>query len=317
MKSDHFTVIAFYEFRKIKSKFIRYKKLFNHFCNEKNIRGTIILSPEGINGTLAGLNDSINEFSLFLNKFNFNNTEIKYSYTKIMPFYKLKIKLKDEIVPFTNKVKNPSKTAKFVKPKDWNNFIKNDSVLIIDVRNKYETKIGRFKNSIDPNTQNFIEFNDFIKSELSNNKDQNIAMYCTGGIRCEKASAYMLQEGFKNIYQLEGGILKYLEEVDQTNTLWEDECFVFDNRVSVNHDLSIGSYELCKGCKEPISKNDKKSDKYELGVSCPNCINKRTNNQKKNSRERQKQIELFEKRGVKTTFDKLDVNTYNKFIQTN
>ena len=317
MNSDHFTVIAFYEFRKIKSKFIRYKKLFNHFCNEKNIRGTIILSPEGINGTLAGLNDSINEFSLFLNKLNFNNTEIKYSYTKIMPFYKLKIKLKDEIVPFTNKVKNPSKTAKFVKPKDWNNFIKNDSVLIIDVRNKYETKIGRFKNSIDPNTQNFIEFNDFIKAELSNNKEQNIAMYCTGGIRCEKASAYMLQEGFKNIYQLEGGILKYLEEVDQTNTLWEDECFVFDNRVSVNHDLSIGSYELCKGCKEPISKNDKKSDKYELGVSCPNCINKRTNNQKKNSRERQKQIELFEKRGVKTTFDKLDVNTYNKFIQTN
>ena len=317
MNSDHFTVIAFYEFRKIKSKFIRYKKLFNHFCNEKNIRGTIILSPEGINGTVAGLNDSINEFSLFLNKLNFNNTEIKYSYTKIMPFYKLKIKLKDEIVPFENKVKNASKTAKFVKPKDWNNFIKNDSVLIIDVRNKYETKIGRFKNSIDPNTQNFIEFSDFIKSELSNNKDQNIAMYCTGGIRCEKASAYMLQEGFKNIYQLEGGILKYLEEVDQTNTLWEDECFVFDNRVSVNHDLSIGSYELCKGCKEPISKNDKKSDKYELGVSCPNCINKRTNNQKKNSRERQKQIELFEKRGVKTTFDKLDVNTYNKFIQTN
>ena len=317
MNSNHFTVITFYEFRKIKSKFTRYKKLFNNFCNERNIRGTVILSPEGINGTVAGLNDSINEFSLFLNKLNFNNTEIKYSYTKIMPFYKLKIKLKDEIVPFTNKVKNPSKTAKFVKPKDWNNFIKNDSILIIDVRNKYETKIGRFKNSIDPNTQNFIEFSDFIKSELSNNKDQNIAMYCTGGIRCEKASAYMLQEGFKNIYQLEGGILKYLEEVDQTNTLWEDECFVFDNRVSVNHDLSIGSYELCKGCKEPISKNDKKSDKYELGVSCPNCINKRTNNQKKNSRERQKQIELFEKRGIKTTFDKLDVNTYNKFIQTN
>ena len=258
MKSNHFTVIAFYEFKKIKSKFIKYKKLFNNFCNEKNIRGTVILSPEGINGTVAGLNDSINEFSLFLNKLNFNNTEIKYSYTKIMPFYKLKIKLKEEIVPFANKVKYPSKTGKFIKPKDWNNFIKNDSVLIIDVRNKYETKIGRFKNSIDPNTDNFIEFNNFIKSKLSKNKDQNIAMYCTGGIRCEKASAYMLQEGFKNIYQLEGGILKYLKEVDQKNTLWEDECFVFDNRVSVNHDLDIGSYELCKGCKEPISKTDKK-----------------------------------------------------------
>ena len=165
MKSDHFTVIAFYEFRKIKSKFIRYKKLFNHFCNEKNIRGTIILSPEGINGTVAGLDDSISELVLFLSKLNFNKTEIKYSYTKIMPFYKLKIKLKEEIVPFANKVKNPSKTGEFVKPKNWNNFIKNDSFLIIDVRNKYETKIGRFTNSTDPNIKKFIEFNDFIKSK--------------------------------------------------------------------------------------------------------------------------------------------------------
>ena len=293
MKSDHFTVIAFYEFRKIKSKFIRYKKLFNHFCNEKNIRGTIILSPEGINCTVAGLDDSISELVLFLSKLNFNKTEIKYSYTKIMPFYKLKIKLKQEIVPFANKVKNPSKTGEFVKPKNWNNFIKNDSFLIIDVRNKYETKIGRFTNSTDPNIKNFIEFNDFIKSKLSKNKDQNIAMYCTGGIRCEKASAYMLQEGFKNIYQLKGGILKYLEEVDQKNTLWEDECFVFDNRVSVKHNLSTGSYELCKGCKDPISNDDKKSEKYEIGVSCPNCFNKRSKDQKYKSRERQKQIELF------------------------
>ncbi|SVD07459.1 uncharacterized protein METZ01_LOCUS360313, partial [marine metagenome] len=240
MMPDHFTVIAFYEFKRIKSKFIKYKKQFNNFCNEKNIRGTIILSPEGINGTVAGLNDSINEFSVLLNKFNFNNTEIKYSYTKIMPFYKLKIKLKEEIVPFANKVKNPAKTGKFIKPKDWNNLIKDDSVLVIDVRNKYETKIGRFKNSVDPKTHNFIEFNNFIKSKLSKNKDQNIAMYCTGGIRCEKASAYMLQEGFKNIYQLEGGILKYLEEIDQKNTLWEDECFVFDNRVSVKNEMSLG-----------------------------------------------------------------------------
>ena len=196
MKSNHFTVIAFYEFRKIKSKIIKFKKLFNDFCIEKNIRGTVILSQEGINGTVAGLNESINEFALFLNQLNFNNTEIKYSYTKIMPFYKLKIKLKEEIVPFANRVKNPGKTGKFIKPKDWNNFIEDDSVLVIDVRNKYETKIGRFKNSRDPQTQNFTEFNDFIKSELSQNKNQNIAMYCTGGIRCEKASAYMLQEGF-------------------------------------------------------------------------------------------------------------------------
>ena len=313
MNSDHFTVIAFYEFRKIKSKFIRYKKLFNHFCNEKNIRGTIILSPEGINGTVAGLDDSISELVLFLSKLNFNKTEIKYSYTKIMPFYKLKIKLKEEIVPFANKVKNPSKTGEFVKPKNWNNFIKNDSFLIIDVRNKYETKIGRFTNSTNPNIKNFIEFNDFIKSKLSKNKDQNIAMYCTGGIRCEKASAYMLQEGFKNIYQLKGGILKYLEEVDQKNTLWEDECFVFDNRVSVKHNLSTGSYELCKGCKDPISNDDKKSEKYEIGVSCPNCFNKRSKDQKYKSRERQKQIELFKEKGHSYAYDILNTNEYKKY----
>ncbi len=313
MKSDHFTVIAFYEFRKIKSKFIKYKKQFNNFCNEKNIRGTVILSPEGINGTVAGLDDSISELVLFLSKLNFNKTEIKYSYTKIMPFYKLKIKLKEEIVPFANKVKNPSKTGEFVKPKNWNNFIKNDSFLIIDVRNKYETKIGRFTNSTDPNIKNFIEFNDFIKSKLSKNKDQNIAMYCTGGIRCEKASAYMLQEGFKNIYQLKGGILKYLEEVDQKNTLWEDECFVFDNRVSVKHDLSTGSYELCKGCKDPISNDDKKSEKYEIGVSCPNCFNKRSKDQKYKSRERQKQIELFKEKGHSYAYDKLTTNEYKKY----
>lgn len=313
MKSDHFTVIAFYEFKKIKSKFIKYEKQFNNFCNEKNIRGTVILSPEGINGTVAGLDDSINELILFLNKLNFNKTKIKYSYTKIMPFYKLKIKLKKEIVPFANKVKNPGKTGKFIKPKDWNNLIKDDSVLVIDVRNKYETKIGRFKNSIDPKTHNFIEFNNFIKSELSKNKDQNIAMYCTGGIRCEKASAYMLQEGFKNIYQLEGGILKYLEEIDQENTLWEDECFVFDNRVSVKHDLSTGSYELCKGCKNPISSDDKKSEKYEIGVSCPHCFNKRSKDQKHKSRERQKQIELFKEKGHSYAYDILNTNQYKKY----
>jgi len=185
--------------------------------------------------------------------------------------------------------------------------------LTIDVRNKYETKIGRFTNSTDPRTKNFIEFDGFIKSELSKNKDQNIAMYCTGGIRCEKASAYMLQEGFKNIYQLEGGILKYLEEVDQKNTLWEDECFVFDNRVSVKHDLSTGSYELCKGCKNPISNDDKKSEKYEIGVSCPNCFNKRSKDQKHKSRERQKQIELFKEKGHSYAYDKLNTNEYKKY----
>ena len=222
---------------------------------------------------------------------------MKYSYTKIMPFYKLKIKLKEEIIPFANKVKNPSKTGEFIKPKDWNSFIKNDSVLTIDVRNKYETKIGRFTNSTDPRTKNFIEFNDFIKSELSKNKDQNIAMYCTGGIRCEKASAYMLQEGFKNIYQLEGGILKYLEEVDEKDSLWDGECFVFDDRVAVKHNLEQGQYDQCHACRYPITDADKGHEYYEKGVSCPRCFGSKDEAQVSRYREREKQMQLASARG--------------------
>jgi UPF0176 protein len=315
MIKNHFTVVSFYEFKNIKTKYLKFKDEINKTCIDYSIRGTVILSKEGINGTLSGLDNSINSFLLLLKTLEFNNLDVKYSYSKTIPFYKLKIKIKSEIVPFGNKVKNPVDTGKFIEPEEWNKFVEDPSVLVLDVRNAYETRIGKFKNSTDPKTTNFTEFEQYIESKLLNKKDQPIAMYCTGGIRCEKASAYMIQKGFKNIFQLKGGILKYLEDTNPENSLWENECFVFDNRVSVKQDLSPGTYELCKGCKNPISKIEKASFKYEIGVSCLNCFDERTDNQKKNSRERQKQIDLHQLKGKAYPFDKLDTYQYKKIYK--
>ncbi len=315
MIKNHFTVVSFYEFKNIKTKYLKFKDEINKTCIDYSIRGTVILSKEGINGTLSGLDNSINSFLLLLKTLEFNNLDVKYSYSKTIPFYKLKIKIKSEIVPFGNKVKNPVDTGKFIEPEEWNKFVEDPSVLVLDVRNAYETRIGKFKNSTDPKTTNFTEFEQYIESKLLNKKDQPIAMYCTGGIRCEKASAYMIQKGFKNIFQLKGGLLKYLEDTNPENSLWENECFVFDNRVSVKQDLSPGTYELCKGCKNPISKIEKASFKYEIGVSCLNCFDERTDNQKKNSRERQKQIDLHQLKGKAYPFDKLDTYQYKKIYK--
>ena len=315
MIENHFTVVSFYEFKNIKTKYLKFKDAINKACIDYSIRGTVILSKEGINGTLSGLDSSINSFLLLLKNFEFNSLEVKYSYSKTIPFYKLKIKIKSEIVPFNNKVKNSVDTGKFIEPQEWNKLVEDPSVLVLDVRNAYETRIGKFKNSTDPQTTNFTEFEQYIESNLINKKDQPIAMYCTGGIRCEKASAYMIQKGFKNILQLKGGILKYLEDTNPENSLWENECFVFDNRVSVKQDLSPGTYELCKGCKNPISEIEKASLKYEIGVSCPHCFDERTDNQKKNSRERQKQIDLHQLKGKAYSFDKLDTYQYKKIYK--
>jgi len=315
MIENHFTVVSFYEFKNIKTKYLKFKDEINKACIDYSIRGTVILSKEGINGTLSGLDSSINSFLLLLKNLEFNSLEVKYSYSKTIPFYKLKIKIKSEIVPFNNKVKNSVDTGKFIEPQEWNKLVEDPSVLVLDVRNAYETRIGKFKNSTDPQTTNFTEFEQYIESNLINKKDQPIAMYCTGGIRCEKASAYMIQKGFKNILQLKGGILKYLEDTNPENSLWENECFVFDNRVSVKQDLSPGTYELCKGCKNPISKIEKSSFKYEIGVSCPHCFDERTDNQKKNSRERQKQIDLHQLKGKAYSFDKLDTYQYKKIYK--
>lgn len=178
----------------------------------------------------------------------------------------------------------------------WNALLNDPDVILIDTRNAYETAIGTFKNAIDPHTENFREFPRYVDEHLSQYKNKKIAMYCTGGIRCEKASGYMLQQGFKEVYQLKGGILKYMEEVPEQDSLWQGECFIFDNRVSVNHQLAPGSYDQCFGCRHPITEEDKKNGPYRQGVYCPRCFDARSEEQKNHSAERQKQMELAKKR---------------------
>ena len=186
--------------------------------------------------------------------------------------------------------KSAKNTGTFIAPEDWDDFISNEDVKLIDVRNFYETVIGKFPKSIDPNTETFTDFIDYIDEELSANKDQKIAMYCTGGIRCEKASSYMKDIGFNNIFQLEGGIINYLNKVEEDKGSWDGECFVFDERVSLKYNSEIGNYELCHGCRNPIDEKDKRSVYFEEGVSCPNCINVRSDDQNEKSRQRQAQI---------------------------
>ena len=215
---------------------------------------------------------------------------IKFSVSEKKPFKRLKVKIQKEIVTFMNLGKSAKNTGTFIAPEDWDNFISNEDVKLIDVRNFYETVIGKFPKSIDPNTETFTDFINYIDKELSANKDQKIAMYCTGGIRCEKASSYMKDIGFNNIFQLEGGIINYLNKVEENKGSWDGECFVFDERVSLKYNSEIGNYELCHGCRNPIDEEDKGSIYFEEGVSCPNCINVRSDEQNEKSRQRQAQI---------------------------
>ena len=297
-----FKIAAFYEFNQV-SDLRSLSKALKLFCKNNKLQGTIIIASEGINGTVAGLPDLIDKFVKHLDGFGFHKLNIKYSQTTMMPFYRCKIKIKKEIVTFLDHpVDYDADRAESTAPKNWNNFINQNDVVTIDVRNKYEIKIGSFKNAISPNTTTFVEFKEYIENNLSANKDQKIAMYCTGGIRCEKASYYMKEIGFKNLFQLDGGILKYLEEVDDKDSLWDGECFVFDNRVALTKDLDRGSYDLCHGCNEPVSPSDKKSIKFEEDVSCPECYDTLTEDKKSRSRERSKQIKLSEQRNTPNVY---------------
>ena len=292
----HFKIATFYQFKSL-NNLNQFSKLLKSFCKDKQILGSIIIAPEGINGTIAGLPNSIDEFVNYIEKLKFENLNIKYSKTSKMPFYRNKIKIKKEIVTFLNESIDPEKQkAKYVDAKEWNEIINHPDVITIDVRNEYETKIGTFKNAITANTESFVDFKQFITEKLSEHKSKKIAMYCTGGIRCEKASYYMNEIGFENIFQLQGGILKYIEVTPKIKSLWNGECFVFDKRVTVTSSLGKGNYDLCHGCNDPISKTDQESIEFEKDVSCPNCYDKATENKKNKSRERSKQIALAKKR---------------------
>tara|TARA_Y100001968_G_scaffold2902_1_gene2422 strand:+ start:2986 stop:3876 length:891 start_codon:yes stop_codon:yes gene_type:complete len=283
-------ILSFYEFCDLDvEKVTKNKNKIFETSKNNSILGTIILSIEGINGTVSGSSNSIDILNQLMTDLGYK-CNIKFSVSEKKPFKRLKVKVQKEIVTFMNLGKSAKNTGTFIAPEDWDDFISNEDVKLIDVRNFYETVIGKFPKSIDPNTETFTDFIDYIDEELSANKDQKIAMYCTGGIRCEKASSYMKDIGFNNIFQLEGGIINYLNKVEEDKGSWDGECFVFDERVSLKYNSEIGNYELCHGCRNPIDEKDKRSVYFEEGVSCPNCINVRSDDQNEKSRQRQAQI---------------------------
>ena len=311
MNSDQFTIISFYQFKKIRNP-EKLQIILKDFCFFHKIKGTILLANEGINGTNAGLKNSIKLLQEKLNELNFKDLEIKESLYQYMPFNRLKIKIKKEIVTFDgNHYNSLSGTAKHIDNQSWNNLIKDKNTLVIDVRNEFENKMGTFVNSLNPKTKSFSEFKKYVDSFLSKHKDKNIAMFCTGGIRCEKASSYMLTKGFKNLYQLKGGIIKYLTKIPKKESLWQGECFVFDNRVSITNGMSVGTYSLCHGCRLPINSEDKESYKYEEGVTCPNCFNKISLDKKRRLRERNKQIKISKKKGIYNPYIRLTTFDYS------
>lgn len=264
------------------------------FMKEQGVKGTLLLASEGINGTIAGSRAGIDAVLAYLKADpRLAELEHKESYSEAMPFFRTKVKLKKEIVTMGIPGVDPLHlVGSYVEPKDWNALISDPEVVVLDTRNHYEYAIGTFSGAIDPKTETFREFPDYVKQNLDPAKHKKVAMFCTGGIRCEKSTSYVKSLGFDEVYHLKGGILKYLEEVPPEQSLWEGECFVFDNRVAVNHALKPGQYDQCYGCRHPVSEADKASDKYIAGVACPHCYERLSDEQRERFAERQKQIAL-------------------------
>ena len=298
-----FTVFGFYKFKKI--NFLKKNKDFlQREILKNNISGTIILSQEGINGTIAGRRRNISQIIKSLKKvFDFKDFDSKnMAQSHFQPFHKGKIKIKNEVVPLGLKINSKNKKLnRYISGKSWNKLISNKDTLVVDARKPFEYDVGTFKNSINPNIQNFRDFPKYLEKI---DKAKPVAMFCTGGIRCEKASIFLKRKGFKNVFQLKGGILNYLNKIEKKDSLWKGECFVFDNRISLKHKLKQGTYSVCSGCRKPFSPKDKKSNKYEEGVSCPRCYDTLSNSQKTRFRMRQNQISLAKKAGKKHKFQK-------------
>ena len=298
-----FDVFGFYKFKKINS--LKKNKTFLHdLLIKNNIRGTIIISKEGLNGTISGQKENldavIRKIQLLFNFKNFDNNN--KSKSLFQPFLKPKVKIKKEIVPMNLIINSKERiVSSHLEPKEWNKLIKKKDTYIIDTRKPFEYEVGTFKKSINPNINNFRDFPKYL-NKLK--KDKPVAMFCTGGVRCEKTSVYLKKKGFNNIYQLNGGILNYLQKIKKKDSLWKGECFVFDNRISLKHGLKTGTFKMCSGCRKPISSKDKKSKKYEEGVSCPSCYDNLTPEQKSRFRMRQSQIYKAKKSGQKHIFQK-------------
>ncbi|XP_020572765.1 rhodanese-like domain-containing protein 7 [Phalaenopsis equestris] len=330
----HLVVVSLYKF----AIFANYKEMrrpLKDLCEELRISGGIILAPEGINGSICGTQESVEKVLEFIQSHeslrglrivespvSLEEEAIHHGHTSHSPlgageeapfrWDHVRVKLKKEIVTFGDASVMPTeRVGKYVRPSDWNALISDPNIVLIDVRNMYETRIGKFKGAVDPCTTSFREFPAWVNEkfqangsrtrqpDMENNrlleppKPPRIAMYCTGGIRCEKASSFLLSEGFEEVYHLEGGILKYLEDVPESESLWEGECFVFDKRVSVEHGLEQGSFKLCYGCKQPVSDADMESPKWEFGVSCPYCFFTKSDEEKERARARQRQFETW------------------------
>jgi len=266
---------------------------------ENGVRGTLLLAQEGVNGTVAGTRTAIDTLLAWLQADKrLAGIVYKESFDDHNPFYRTKVKLKKEIVTMGVEGIDPKKVVgTYVKPADWNALISDPDVVLVDTRNDYEVQVGTFKGAVNPVTDTFREFPAYVKENMDPGKQKKVAMFCTGGIRCEKSTAYMKEQGFDEVYHLEGGILKYLEEVPQEETLWEGECFVFDNRVTVNHQLEKGQYDQCHACRMPITEADKQHAHYVQGVSCHHCYEKFDDAQRERFVQRQKQMELARQRG--------------------
>ncbi|MFY9179168.1 MAG: rhodanese-related sulfurtransferase [Venatoribacter sp.] len=272
--------------------------LFNEMARLE-VKGTLLLAKEGINGTIAGTREGIDGVLAWLNADpRIAGIVSKESFEETNPFYRTKVKLKKEIVTMgVNGIDPKHIVGTYVKPQDWNALISRDDVVLVDTRNDYEYKVGTFKGALNPNTKTFRELPAYVKENLDPTKHKKVAMFCTGGIRCEKSTAYLKEQGFEEVYHLEGGILKYLEEVPEEQTLWQGECFVFDNRITVNHALEKGQYDACHACRRPITEADKLRSEYEQGISCHHCIDEYTAEQRERFRERERQIQLAKERG--------------------
>ncbi len=291
-------VCALYKFTRLEN-FAELREPLLAVMEKNGVRGTLLLAAEGINGTIAASREGIDQLLDWLqSQAGLGAMDYKESYHHRLPFNRTKVKLKKEIVTMGVESIDPNRSVgTYVNPQDWNDLISDPDVVLVDTRNDYEYEIGTFENAINPDTESFREFPAYVKQNLDPAKHKKVAMFCTGGIRCEKSTAYLKEQGFDEVYHLKGGILKYLEEVPESKSLWRGECFVFDDRVAVNHRLQKGQYDQCFACRYPITEEDKRSEQYIKGVSCPRCYSRQTTQQRARFEERQKQVQLAKARG--------------------
>jgi len=295
-----YVVVTFYKFVSLPDYKDKQPRL-QTFCLEQGVKGTILLAEEGVNGTIAGPRAGVDAILATLRlDSRLSTLEHKESFTNTLPFYRMKVKLKKEIVTLGVAGIDPNRqVGTYVSPNEWNSLISDPEVTLVDARNRYEIEIGTFNGAQNPHIDSFVEFPEYVEKKLDKKRHGKVAMFCTGGVRCEKASAYMLAQGFEEVYHLEGGILKYLEVIPAEESKWQGECFVFDQRIAVDHDLEDGSYQTCYGCRHPLSETDLASLKYEEGISCPYCVEDLTEEKRAPLAERQRQVQLGQKRNIR------------------